>query len=96
MQTRHQSMLHGSADDVDQALEVEAEHTKWWNMVDEHLSNDEQTQTISKAHQVTLIVLRFESVLALHRSVLATSKKNAAYNAALQRCISASRSRTQS
>lgn len=92
MQTRHQSMLHGSADDVDQALEVEAEHTKWWNMVDEHLSNDEQTQTISKAHQVTLIVLRFESVLALHRSVLATSKKNAAYNAALQRCISASRS----
>ncbi len=92
MQTRHQSMLHGSADDVDQALEVEAEHTKWWNMVDEHLSNEEQTQTISKTHQVTLIVLRFESVLALHRSVLATSRKNAAYNAALQRCISASRS----
>jgi len=92
MQTRHQSMLHGSADDIDQALEVEAEHTKWWNMVDEHFSNDEQTQTISKTHQVTLIVLRFESVLALHRSVLATSKKNAAYNAALQRCISASRS----
>jgi hypothetical protein len=61
-------------------------------MVDEHLSNDEQTQTISKTHQVILIVLRFESVLALHRSVLATSKKNAAYNAALQRCISASRS----
>jgi hypothetical protein len=85
-------MLHGSTDDIDQALEVEAEHTKWWNMVDEHLSNDEQTQTISKTHQVALIVLRFESVLALHRSVLATSKKNAAYNAALQRCISASRS----
>jgi hypothetical protein len=85
-------MLHGGTNDVDQALEVEAEHTKWWNMVDEHLSNDDQTQTVSKAHQVTLIVLRFESVLALHRSVLATSKKNAAYNAALQRCISASRS----
>ena len=92
MQTRHQSMLHGSTDDIDQALEVEAEHTKWWNTVDEHLSDDQQTQTISKTHQVTLIVLRFESVLALHRSVLATSKKNAAYNAALQRCISASRS----
>ncbi|CAN9172407.1 unnamed protein product [Alternaria alternata] len=81
-----------STDDIDQALEVEAEHTKWWNTVDEHLSDDQQTQTISKTHQVTLIVLRFESVLALHRSVLATSKKNAAYNAALQRCISASRS----
>ncbi|RAR10928.1 hypothetical protein DDE82_000900 [Stemphylium lycopersici] len=92
MQTRHKSALHGSVNEVDEALEVEAEHTRWWNMVDEHLSNDEQTQTISKTHQVTLIVLRFESILALHRSMLATTKKNAAYNAALQRCISASRS----
>lgn len=73
-------------------MEMDAEHTKWWNTVDEYLSADEGTQNIMKAHQVTLLVLRFESVLALHRSVLATSKKNSAYNAALQRCISASRS----
>jgi hypothetical protein len=37
-------------------------------------------------------VLRFESILALHRSLLAASKKDTAYNAALQRCITASRS----
>ena len=92
MQTRHKSALHGSHNETDQALEVEADHTKWWNMVDDHLSDDERMQSISKAHQITLIVLRFESVLALHRSVLATTKKDAAYNAALQRCISASRS----
>jgi hypothetical protein len=73
-------------------MEVEAEHTRWWNTVDEYLSDDYGTRSIIKAHQVTLLVLRFESVLALHRSVLATSQKNSAYNAALQRCISASRS----
>jgi hypothetical protein len=92
MQTRHRTILHGTTNETEEALEMEAEHTRWWNMVDEYLSNDEQAHTISKAHQVTLIVLRFESILALHRSVLATSKKDAAYNAALQRCISASRS----
>ncbi|EUC44724.1 hypothetical protein COCMIDRAFT_97431 [Bipolaris oryzae ATCC 44560] len=92
MQTRHQTFLHGSTNETEEALEREAEHTRWWNMVDEYLSNDEQVQNISKAHQVTLIVLRFESILALHRSVLAVSKKDAAYNVALQRCISASRS----
>lgn len=92
MQTRHRNLLHGTTNEVDEALHMEAEHTKWWNMVDEYLSDDEQVQTISKAHQVTLIVLRFETILALHRSILATSKKDAAYNVALQRCISASRS----
>ncbi|EMD88076.1 hypothetical protein COCC4DRAFT_202411 [Bipolaris maydis ATCC 48331] len=92
MQTRHRTFLHGSANETEEALEREAEHTRWWNMVDEYLSNEEQVQNISKAHQVTLIVLRFESILALHRSVLAISKKDAAYNVALQRCISASRS----
>ena len=73
-------------------MDADADHTKWWNIVDEYLSDDERTQPISKTHQVILIVLRFETVLALHRSVLASSNRNAAYNAALQRCISASRS----
>ncbi|KAF2849162.1 hypothetical protein T440DRAFT_519413 [Plenodomus tracheiphilus IPT5] len=92
MQTRSKSALHASHNEAEQALEVEADHTQWWNVVDEHLSDDDRSQSISKAHQVTLIVLRFESVLALHRSILAGSKKDAAYNAALQRCIFASRS----
>jgi hypothetical protein len=92
MENRNKFAIHGDYIEGDQVMEVEAEHTKWWNTVDEYLSNDDGTGTIIKAHQVTLIVLRFESVLALHRSVLATSKKNATYNAALQRCISASRS----
>ncbi|ORX89513.1 hypothetical protein BCR34DRAFT_653365, partial [Clohesyomyces aquaticus] len=52
----------------------------------------DEAHVVAKIHQVTLIVLRFESVIALHRTVLASPKKNSAYNAALQRCISASRS----
>jgi hypothetical protein len=92
MENRNKSALRENHNEADKTLEVEAEHNRWWNTVDENLSDDEGTRSIIKAHQVTLIVLRFESVLALHRSVLATSKKNSAYNAALQRCISASRS----
>jgi hypothetical protein len=92
MENRNKAALRRESNEADKVMEVEAEHTRWWNTVDEYLSEDEGTQNISKAHQVTLIVLRFESVLALHRSLLATSKKNSAYNAALQRCISASRS----
>lgn len=92
MENRNKSALKDDYNEADKILEVEAEHNKWWNTVDEYLSDDEGARSITKAHQVTLIVLRFESVLALHRSVLATSKKNSAYNAALQRCISASRS----
>jgi hypothetical protein len=92
MENRNKSALRDDYNEADKVMEVEAEHTRWWNTVDEYLSDDEVTKSIIKAHQVTLLVLRFESVLALHRSVLATSKKNSAYNAALQRCISASRS----
>jgi hypothetical protein len=92
MENRNKSALRDDYNEADQVMEVEAEHTRWWNTVDEYLSDEEVTKSIIKAHQVTLLVLRFESVLALHRSVLATSKKNSAYNAALQRCISASRS----
>ena len=92
MELRNQTAFDKSFDEADALMEVDAEHTKWWNHVDEYLSDHDRTLSITKPHQVTLIVLRFESVIALHRSVLATSKKNSAYNAALQRCISASRS----
>jgi hypothetical protein len=92
MENRNKSALRADYNEADKIFEVEAGHTRWWNTVDEYLSDDEGTRNIIKAHQVTLLVLRFESVLALHRSVLATSKMNSSYHAALQRCISASRS----
>jgi hypothetical protein len=78
MENRNKSTMRDDYNEADKVMEVEAEHTRWWNTVDEYLSDDDATRSIIKAHQVTLIVLRFESVLALHRSVLATSKKNSA------------------
>jgi hypothetical protein len=92
MELRHSSTLNSSRSIDDATMNIDADHTKWWNHVDEYLSHGEESMAVNKLHQVTLIVLRFESVIALHRSILATSKKNSAYNAALQRCISASRS----
>lgn len=92
MENRNKSAIRADYNEAEKVMEVEAEHIRWWNSVDEYLSDDEVTRSIIKAHQVVLLVLRFESILALHRAVLATSKKNSAYNAALQRCISASRS----
>ncbi|KAH7121309.1 fungal-specific transcription factor domain-containing protein [Dendryphion nanum] len=92
MESRSKIVMDKTYNDTDRLLDIDAEHTKWWNTVDEYLSDQDQCYKITKAHRVTLVVLRFETVLALHRSVLATSNKSSAYNAALQRCISASRS----
>ncbi len=79
--------------EADQYIVIDADLTKWWNEVDEYLelnANNSQTPTISRFHQITLAILRCESIIALNRSVLATSK-NSSYNAALQNCIGASR-----
>ena len=79
--------------ETDQAVVINAELSKWWNEVDEYLEpNSSHSTPISRFHQVTLVILRYESIIALNRSILANSKKSTAYNAALQNCIGASRS----
>ena len=79
--------------EIDEAVIIGAELTKWWNEVEEYLeTRSSGTPQISRYHQVTLVVLRHESIIALNKHTLATSKLNSAYNAALQNCISASRS----
>lgn len=79
--------------DIDDAVVIDANLTKWWNEVDEHLeSNCSNSFSISLYHQVTLIILRHESIIALNKHILATSKKSSAYDAALQNCIGAARS----
>jgi hypothetical protein len=89
---RNKSVSHRQTE-IDQAVVVDAELTKWWNEVDEYLeSNSSGSLLINRYHQVTLVVLRHESIIALNKYTLATSKKSSAYDAALQNCISASRS----
>ncbi|KAH6723813.1 fungal-specific transcription factor domain-containing protein [Leptodontidium sp. MPI-SDFR-AT-0119] len=79
--------------DVDDAVGIDADLTKWWNEVDEYLeSNSTNSSPIYQQHQVTLTVLRHESIIALNKHILATSKKSSSYNAALQNCIGAARS----
>jgi hypothetical protein len=43
MENRNKAALRDDYNEADQVLEVDAEHTKWWNTVDEYLSNDEVT-----------------------------------------------------
>jgi hypothetical protein len=79
--------------EIDEALIIGTKLTKWWNEVDEYLeSNSSGPIPISHYHQVTLVVLRHESIIALNKHTLATSKKSSAYDAALQNCIGAARS----
>lgn len=92
MKIRNRSNPGPESQDDSQALVVETEHAKWWTTVDEHLSDHTSSQSIAKPHQVTLIVLRFETILALHRSILGNPKHDTVFNAALQRCVTASRS----
>ena len=79
--------------EIDEAVAIDAELTRWWNEVDEYLEpNTLGSFPISRRHQVTLVVLRHESIIALNKHTLATSKKTSTYDAALQNCISAARS----
>ncbi|KAH7324111.1 fungal-specific transcription factor domain-containing protein [Rhexocercosporidium sp. MPI-PUGE-AT-0058] len=92
MELRNKFVAHREAN-IDDAVTIDADLTKWWNEVDEYLeSNSISSFPICQQHQVTLIVLRHESSIALNKHILATSKKSSAYDAALQNCISAARS----
>lgn len=77
----------------DEAVIIGAELTKWWNEVDDYLdSNNSDIVPIRRYHQVTLAVLRQESIIALNKHTLATSTNSSAYDAALQNCVAAARS----
>ncbi|KFY82162.1 hypothetical protein V500_10769 [Pseudogymnoascus sp. VKM F-4518 (FW-2643)] len=88
---RNKSVLYKQTE-VDDAIVIDAKLSKWWNEVDEYLeSSSSGTLPISRYHQVTLVVLRHESIIALNKYTVATSKKGSVYDAALQNCISAAR-----
>lgn len=88
---RNRSLAHKSTEH-DEAITIEAEMTKWWNDVDELLEPDDPTiSAVSDYHRLVLIVSRYEAVIALNKHILATTKNSAAYNSALQNCITAAR-----
>ena len=89
---RNKSVLDKRTE-IDETVVIGAELTRWWNEVEDYLeSRSSGVLQMNRYHQVTLIVLRHESIIALNKHTLATSKLNSIYDAALQNCISASRS----
>ncbi|KFY31346.1 hypothetical protein V493_01186 [Pseudogymnoascus sp. VKM F-4281 (FW-2241)] len=88
---RNKSVLYKQTE-TDDATVIDAKLSKWWNEVDEYLeSSSHESLPISRYHQVTLVVLRYESIIALNKFTVATSKKGSVYDAALQNCIGAAR-----
>jgi hypothetical protein len=81
------------ADSQENALSIQAELTRWWNEVEDSLEQAEVSGTpLSTPHQTVLRVVKHECVISLNRPLLASSKDSANYAAALQSCISASKS----
>lgn len=93
MQLRNTSTASAEAG-TDHTVVINTTLTKWWNEVDECLeSNDDNSGSpvLSPFHQITLAVLRQESVIALNRSILGGQTKLSAYDEALHNCIGAAR-----
>lgn len=88
----NKSISHRQAD-PEYMLQVSAKVAKWANEVDSYLESQPQTHSRpSRLHQVILQVLKDESTITLYRPLLTASKSSPDYAAALQHCVSASRS----
>jgi hypothetical protein len=83
--------LHYVQNDPDRATAIIAKLTQWWNDVEDYIDPDSQ-YAASPYATVVLTLLRHESIISLYRPVLATSRKDVAYDAALQQCINSARS----
>ncbi|KAH8806037.1 fungal-specific transcription factor domain-containing protein [Xylogone sp. PMI_703] len=78
--------------ETDEAVTINAELSKWWNDVETYLESSSMNSVpLSKYHEVTLVVLRHEAIIAINKHTIATARKPSTYNAALQNCIGASR-----
>lgn len=80
-------------DSWDRVVAISARLTRWWNQVEDAMEQAEiQDMPLSILHQTVLKVFKHESIISLNRPLLASSKKNPNYAAALHSCISASKS----
>ena len=83
--------LHYVQNDPDRATSITAKLSQWWNDVEDYIDPDSQFGA-SPYVAIVLTLLRHESIISLYRPVLATSRKDVAYDAALQQCIDSARS----
>ncbi|KAH8730711.1 fungal-specific transcription factor domain-containing protein [Phaeosphaeriaceae sp. PMI808] len=83
--------LHYVHKDPNTATTISAQLARWWNDV-EDLYDAEDIRVISPYHRTILILLKHESMISLHRPILAASRRGAGYEEALQICIGSARS----
>ncbi|KAF2025867.1 hypothetical protein EK21DRAFT_11810, partial [Setomelanomma holmii] len=77
--------------DPDKATALSAQLVSWWNRV-EAMSDAEDYPQMSPYHLTILTLLKHESIISLHRPILAASRRGAEYDAALHLCIGSARS----
>jgi hypothetical protein len=86
-------MVAQRADSLERAMMINAKLTQWWNNVEDSIEQaDIQDIPFSTLHKAVFKVLKHESIIALNRPLLTTSKKTASYAGALHTCIAASKS----
>lgn len=83
--------LHYVHRDGDQATAITSKLAQWWKDVEETRDTD-SSSTLSSYYFTVLALLKHESIISLHRPVLAASRQGAEYDAALQLCIGSARS----
>jgi hypothetical protein len=83
--------LHYIQKDPDRATFLTAKIARWWNDI-EDLHDVPDRQQLSPYHLMVLKLLKHESIISLHRPILAASREGAEYDAALQLCIGSARS----
>jgi hypothetical protein len=72
-------------------MAITARLTEWWNDVQEYNDTEGQNAASEYPH-IILTMLKHESIISLHRPILAASSRDAKYDAALQQCIGSARS----
>lgn len=86
-------MVAQRADSLERAIMINAKLTQWWNNVEDSIEQAEiQENPFSTLHRAVFKVLKHESIIALNRPLLTSSKKTASYAGALHTCIAASKS----
>jgi hypothetical protein len=83
--------LHYVQKDPDRATLLTTRIAQWWNDI-EDLQDVPDHQQLSPYRMMVLKLLKHESIISLHRPILAASREGAEYDAALQLCIGSARS----
>ncbi|KAH6529959.1 hypothetical protein HBI07_172370 [Parastagonospora nodorum] len=83
--------LHYVHRDGDQATAITSKLAQWWKDIEDTRDTDSSSVT-SPYYSTILALLKHESIISLHRPVLAASRQGAEYDTALQLCIGSAQS----